>query len=500
MKKSWKRPKSAIADDNHCESLLQQLMVIFPNGDPGYFRECLQYYESDHITRVTDKIFEMGGYYPMVTTCDPVKQLNHALRILATDLFPDCEVAYLRQRLLQYNHSHLEQVSDELLNEQARLPERLEYAKISRSDMFRSETYKSQAQTQLAIDYPQAWKSSIRAVLAENNWDYLNSYDQLREIGPGGLWIALRNFVKHWIIPGTGSSSSSNAASSSSHHGAAPQTSSFDPDFMEDMEALRRRHLCAQEMTDSELARQINEDEYTKENQLITCNCCYGDFAFEQLAFCSEGEHTFCHDCITHYISEGLFGQGSLRGAARIGCISVEGCQGSFSTEMLERILTSDIWSAYQHSLFEESIVRACRSVVRCAACSYCEVDESIRPLDDTKSRLSYVLTAAQLLLMVVVAVMCFLQNSIIPMLTTLVYCYTFAQWDLQADLEIVYGRIARARRGSIFRCQNQACAEMTCLQCNRVARGLHNCLERDQDGLRLYVEKAMADAVTRTV
>lgn len=91
----------------------------------------------------------------MVVAHDPVKQLNHALHVLATDLFPDCEVAYLRQRLLQYSHSHLEQVSEELLNDQSRLPERLEHAKISRSDMFRSEAYKAQAQAQLAIDYPQ---------------------------------------------------------------------------------------------------------------------------------------------------------------------------------------------------------------------------------------------------------------------------------------------------------------------------------------------------------
>lgn len=336
----------------------------------------------------------------------------------------------------------------------------------------------------------QAWKSSIRAVLAENNWDYLSSHDRLGEIGSGGFWMTLRNFLKHWTIPGTGSSSNSSAASGSRHNSTAQQTSFLDPDLAEDLEVLRRQRLCAQETTDGELAQQINEDEYTKERQLITCNCCYSDFAFEQLAFCSEGEHTFCHGCITHYISEGLFGQGSLRGAARIGCISMDGCQGCLSTETLQRILSCDIWSAYERSLFEESVVRACSSIVRCAACSYCEVDESIRPLNDTKRRLSYILAVSHFLLMVVAVVMCFLQNSIVPMLTTLVYYYAFTQWDMQADLEIVYDRIARARRGSFFRCQNENCVKVTCLQCNRIVRGLHNCLEQDQDGLRLYVEK----------
>lgn len=69
-------------------------------------------------------MFENGGYYyPVVDHRDRIVRLNNALRVLATEVFSDCNTDYLREKLLQHQHSLVEEVTDELLLEE-RWPER----------------------------------------------------------------------------------------------------------------------------------------------------------------------------------------------------------------------------------------------------------------------------------------------------------------------------------------------------------------------------------------
>ncbi|KAI7853059.1 hypothetical protein BDC45DRAFT_545755 [Circinella umbellata] len=529
--------------DSKNDYLIAQLLVLFPGGDPGYFRSCLGYYETAPVERIAEKILNNGGHYPRLITNDNsngdkiihnnrTQQLNEALRLLATEFFPDCNVAYIREKLLKYDHSYVEQVANELLQEKA-YPERLEYGKLDRSDLIKSDTYRIHAEAQLAIDYPQVWKSSIRAVLAENNWDYVQSYDQLQDMGSGGFWTTIRNFFRHWSFPSTSSSSSlfviPSASSPSSskifnnnHHRGDDDKDDDNKEFEHDLQIIRRRALDIQSKEDAKIALEINEHEY---DELITCQCCYGDYVIEQLTFCSEGTHVFCHECIQHYISEGLFGQGSLRGAARIPCISMENdCDGCFQHDILEKIvLSQDIWSAYQKSIFEENLRHS--KTARCSACGYCELDESTLPLDTALQRLKVMMVVARWIMVlfllyivmtlllykkenkdssfVVVALLLLVYNPlmfIIVFTMVLMLNTRFGQWNLKEDIETVYDRIACARRGSIFQCRNPDCRRLTCVVCHHIVRGLHKCWEKEQDGLRLYVEKAMADAVKRTV
>lgn len=323
--------------------------------------------------------------------------------------------------------------------------------------------------------YPQVWKSSIKAVLAENNWDYVKSYDQLAEMGSGGLWMTLCNFFRHWSLPKPGPS-------------IVPAP---DLDFDNDLGILRRRMLESQSVEDERVAKEMNEKEYAKCDQLITCDCCYGDYPFEELCFCTEAEHTFCHSCISSLLSEGLFGQGSLRGSARIACISMDGCHGCLSTRMLEKILPKDIWTAYEKSLFEESVLQAGLTIVQCASCGYCEIDESTKPLQNALDSIKLFVLAAKWL-MVVLLFIALAVYYIAPVLSLTFTCavYPFLQWDLQKDLKTAYERLARERRGSSFRCRRTDCQQLTCLECHQIVRGLHKCFEKEQDGLRLYVEK----------
>ncbi|KAL0137965.1 hypothetical protein V8B55DRAFT_1533700 [Mucor lusitanicus] len=460
------------------DEYVQQLLALFPRGDPDYFRNCLEYYSENPVERIAEKILvDLGGQYPQIPVPQQLhdNRLNACLRILALEIFPDCDIGFLRDQVLQCHYAHIESVVDAMMTMHGKWPERLNYGKMDPSEGIRSEKYKRQAQLQLMKDYPQIWKSSIRAVLAENNWDYIHSFDQLKEMGSGGFWNTVRNFFLHW---------------SAASHVSAQQGHITDHHLLEQLKQLNQRATDVQIQDDKHLAQKINMIEYTDNQQLMTCDCCYGDYTFEQLSFCTEGDHAFCHDCINHYMSEGLFGQGALRGQSRIQCIaSTDECEGCLSTQMLQRVVTEDVWKAYENALLEDCCQHQ-EQRIQCCACSYFELDESTKPLQST---LVYASRAIQYIAQWTMVV------------ELLVFSFVLYKQDnrsllfLLFDLEIAYARVARSRRGVSFRCQNPACGTTTCLECRRPMRGPHKCWEKETDGLRLYVEKAMADAVKRT-
>ncbi|KAI9481041.1 MAG: hypothetical protein EXX96DRAFT_565144 [Benjaminiella poitrasii] len=445
------------------EDHLRQLLELFPTGDPNYFRWCLDHYEDRPVERIAEKIvIEQGGHFPQRPSAN-TNYLNACLRILALDIFPDCDVSFLRDQLLRFTFAHVEQVVESrLTSNDGPWPERLEYGQMDPSDGIRTDQYKRQAESQLIHDFPQVWKSSIRAVLVENNWDYLKSHDQLKEMGSGDFWKTLKNLFSHW----------------SSSFIPDRHEEITDDDLKQQLREQERGRVAAQVEQDRVYADEVvNREEYER---LMTCGCCYGDdFTFEQLIFCSEGEHGFCHECVRRFVCEGLFGQGSLRGQPRIACISSsDECQGSFSNVLLQtRVLSADIWMAYENSLLESYCQEikeesGGQSILQCCRCPYFELDNSTRPLREA-------------------LLSCTQHNRFLRIITT-----WLMSWQ---SLKLAHDKVARSRRGILFNCGNPKCKTVTCLECQRPVRGAHKCWEKETTGLRLYIEKAMVDAVKRT-
>jgi hypothetical protein len=73
--------------------------------------------------------------------------------------------------------------------------------------------------------------------------------------------------------------------------------------------------------------------------------------------------------------------------------------------------------------------------------------------------------------------------------------------WDIAVN-EAYQRRDNEVQAGARkFKCLNEVeCGRESCLECGKEWSSFHDCLEDEKDGLRLYVEKAMADAVKRTV
>lgn len=314
-------------------------------------------------------------------------------------------------------------------------------------------------------------------------------------MGSGDLWHRLKNFVLYF------SQTSSSFFNPQRNH----EMNITDQLLMQHIDQLYQRSAQKQIEQDTTYAHQINLREYTDHQQLITCDCCYGDYAFEQLSYCSEGNHAFCYECLEKYMTEGLFGQGSLRGKPRIDCISsIEECGGCFSTILLKQILSEDLWKAYENSLLEDFSLEG---KIRCCACSYFELDESIKPLKETilyKNTRLFQHVAQFLLMVLLMMIFAYYYQHYSDMFIHIILLFSsfmvLYQWDIQNDLEIAHARVAKSRRGGLFNCQNENCKTVTCIECFRPVRGQHTCWEKETDGLRLYVEKAMADAVKRTV
>lgn len=302
-------------------------------------------------------------------------------------------------------------------------------------------------------------------------------------MGSGGFWQSIKNLWTHW-------------------HASHPrQYGECDPRLESQLETLAQRKRETQAEHDVRFAKRLNEAEYDRQQQWIGCDCCYGDRTFEDLLFCSQATHAFCHDCIRHYLSEGLFGQGSLRGQARIGCIaSTEDCGGWLPTLSLQRVLTADVWKAYEQSQLEGCFPQ---QRIQCCACSYFEWDESAESVRSVLDGLSgWVRRVCWWWTVVEIPTFSYflLSHSRYFYYFPLIALRWCLQWDLLNHLEIARERLIRTRRGMVLYCKNPECKTVTCLECQRPFRGLHQCYEKEADGLRLYVEKAMADAVKRTV
>ncbi|KAI8371335.1 uncharacterized protein BYT42DRAFT_616432 [Radiomyces spectabilis] len=169
-----------------------------------------------------------------------MEHLDHQLNTLATEIFPDYDIGYLRDLVQKYNHSHLEQVALEVILHPS-YPERLNYGEFDRIYSIRHKYYQHQALEQLSREYPHILKSSIRAVLLEHHWDYISAREELKLLG----------------------------------------TNRSKNRFERSEEA---EEIAARLITDHELALQWNMEEYTRNGQLITCVCCFDEYPFEEIS------------------------------------------------------------------------------------------------------------------------------------------------------------------------------------------------------------------------
>ncbi|RKO84084.1 hypothetical protein BDK51DRAFT_21038, partial [Blyttiomyces helicus] len=345
------------------------------------------------------------------------------------------------------------------------------FAVVPPSERFRSPEYCKGVRYRLYNEFPDHWKSTIKAVMAETNSDYVLSYQKLEEIPPNSWWASLFRFAKR--------------AKRNS-----PETTI--PEVLVDVAArdrVLRDRACA---GDREIAAEINDAEYAALGELITCGCCFGDVAFEALAACEDG-HVFCVSCVRTIVREGLFGAGALRGCSSVPCPSQTDCDAGLARRELERVLEPDMFRLWQESVAEEEIKRAGLIVVKCPFCPYAG------PADIWSQRTRHVTLPSPPVTKSPSSPLFGMQLS--SLLTMRPIPFTVASAVKSGAIRRLKSRLTarhRARTVCAFTCRNPVCAKSSCRRCLREWIGAHQCHQKQQDAFRLFVEARMSQALIR--
>ena len=90
----------------------------------------------------------------------------------------------------------------------------------------------------------------------------------------------------------------------------------------------------------------------------VECQCCYGDFAFEEMCQCAEGTHLFCLSCLRRYAQEQLFGQNKTVLKCMADDDSGKQCPAGFDDFTMGRALSKKVMAKLQVTTNERSEAR----------------------------------------------------------------------------------------------------------------------------------------------
>ncbi|KAJ3038766.1 hypothetical protein HDV00_000341 [Rhizophlyctis rosea] len=334
-----------------------QIEQVFPDIDTAWVDALRAPSTSNNwrgrdVQAISDKILAQGWYPKGSSEC--VDARNEYLTALV-ERFPDADVSHLRNLILERRanvsvmptaKSIVYDATQALLK--SNYPKRLRAGPLKEEEFFRNDAYIKGCRYRLLNDFPKHWKSTIKAVMAENNNDYTRSHQSLESMPTNSWLFAPFNFFKrktYWC------------------------QEMFVIDLLESVDkltALQRQSLIT---ADFSFARTVNKKEYLSSGQGIECACCLDDCAFEDMCQCPDG-HLFCMDCLRRHVAEGLFGQGQLRGKP-VRCIDPGGCEKEFGWSELRRALSEDVLEAYEGAVVERELEAAGIDLVQCPFCSY---------------------------------------------------------------------------------------------------------------------------------
>ncbi|KAK9477164.1 hypothetical protein V1514DRAFT_283649 [Lipomyces japonicus] len=453
-------------------------------------------------------------------------RLNKILDHL-NDMFPETDVGLLRRLMRDHaGPSQLYAIVESILSSSfllAKSPpvrQKALYGVLTKTDRFRSASYRAAVNRVLRTHFNMLHHSTIDNVLEENNHALGPSLASLEKIAAEfkNRW-SLSNLLGrfHRGLRNRGSNSKNNKQSldmaSLIGHTGSPE---LDADMIE-LDQARIRHVKAE---DEALARRENENQYALAGQLIECECCFGNYAWEDMACCVQA-HLFCRNCLNSVVQEGLFGQGSLRGKHEVSCISAAAapaCTAAISLPILRNAIMPQLYAELERSQITEYIdknrSRAGAGLLVCPFCDYCEQSLVltgtdfwaciIKPSLIGRAFWHVGLVGTVVLFATMLVLLVYEITSSVAAATVLIgwpYDVTLGQIDdwIARETDTIRRLVFKHQHGTEFRCRNPDCGRSSCVDCGAEFRPMHKCYEQEKDRKRIYIEQAMADAVKRT-
>lgn len=482
------------------EKIKSKIIQVFPDINSEYLSEIIKYYNVEEgrqdvnrvVGRIIEKLLEMVDSFPRGNQKSPntgkqpssalVEALNKQL-LLLFDMFPAILPATAREYCWQYSEC-IPYLVDKIVNATLSSRPAALGLFVHEQDLFRDPIYLDQVKRLLLNEFPFHWESTICAIMAESNSYYIECYEKLSEIKTSAVWTSLLPFTKRsWM-----------------------EFKLDHPGLLREIEEMERGKLDEIAQGDGEIACRLNQEEYRKENQLITCKCCFGDYVFEEMGQCREG-HLFCTACLSQTVKIGLFDSGNLRGK-KLYCMSSESdCSAEIELLELQRLISKDLFVQYQGLLLEAAI-KGSLDLVSCPACKYAEERPKISFLRRYAPKLIYVIKEYGLSVARIFAFAAIFYITLSsPLSATLLLLFHnhFIQRGTFKEAVLLYMRKnislpiwARQVPTLPFNCRNPHCLKVTCSECGEDWISPHKCFEKQVDSLRLWVENAKSNALIR--
>ncbi|CAK7212537.1 hypothetical protein SBRCBS47491_001499 [Sporothrix bragantina] len=548
-----------------------------------------------------DFIADESHLAPVEPETPDLRELNNSLDALAV-VFPDVQVDVFREMLASFDgESRLALVADALLKSRAtwvkgrwRVADKEKETAVtttivtattttvsrepagatSTADRFRTPAYQRAAKALASHEFRGLSKSTIHAVLAEQNYAYLDARRALVQMSSKSWRFTISSlFLRRKPVTCTEAENHPLIVWKSTGQGSiiptikATGSAELDRELYTALVApLRVQQRAAQEEADRTMASELNTAEAEAAGATYECECCYTTATFEEVTTCStshgksddddDGAHIICFRCVQHSVREAVFGQGWARtidtSRGTLWCPAVvsssNGCGGVIPVDHLHRALLdekrgADTLHHLERRLADHSLVGSGLPLVRCPFCEYAEVDDIYVPFHEAPLRVrvdSLYSLAFILLLFGVTHVLMLPLLALLVLITVLpgfmapfgLASSFYSAWSakdsgkstavarttssttkkatrkrssppqkpsyFREQLTAAITRFRRRRRGQQFRCQNPACARVSCLGCSKVWTDIHVCHESSLVALRTQVEQAMSMAIKR--
>ena len=483
----------------------------------------------DGLERSTLETFE-HGLGRTVDDLDALEKLNEALGTLMS-VFPHIFPEVLREMLRLFDgDSRLECIANEIISNPERWvkgryqiskgasqPSYIHQPKSNlRTEFFRSDSYKKAVQAEIFKEFTTMSKSTIKAVLAEQNYDYGRARVSLHAVSAKRPLAIMKRFF---------SSSRNPTPDSLQHHPniewvgdlnghrdypllRTTSSTELNQELNDTvLVPLLREYSSKQISTDSKIGHVLNRAEAAATGSFLECQCCFGETTFEEIAFCTEAEHATCFECITRSLKEALYGQGWSqmidhgRGTMKCCAMGSEPCNGSIEQDLFLRALAQDsghveLWEQYENRLFKNSAHRSGIALVHCPACSYSESSEIYVPPQNLHYIVEFtkIRTSMQLLFITFSAILVALLCS--PFVILFPSILTHARSNISKALSRLKQTTLFPQR---FICRSPTCGLASCLICCKPWQDPHTCGANAAHSLRLAIEAARTSAIKRT-
>ncbi|KAK3338482.1 hypothetical protein B0H65DRAFT_324163 [Neurospora tetraspora] len=480
---------------------------------------------------------------PLPPDAPDLHELNASLDALSS-VFPDIQIDVFREMLSSFDgESRLALVANALIQnkvtwvkgrwraaEKEKMPRHvpataepgpgpLPVVSVPSRHKFRSKEYRSAVERLAWQEFKGLSRSTITAVLAENNYWYPDARPTLVSLSSKSWRFAISSlFLRRKSVSGTEAATHPLVIWKSSGRGSIVPcikttcNAELDKELYEALIVpILQQARQEREDKDHTLAAELNTQEAEELESMFECSCCFTEATFEELVACNIDGHTICFRCVHHTLSEAVFGQGwqstinTETGTLRCPAVEGSGCKGCISQEQMHRAMLefkkgAGIMHKFEQRLAEHSLVTSGLPLARCPFCSYAEVNEIYEPPNPLTHH-SPRKSAFQLIFVVLcIGFMPFILPLvvIIAIITVLLSYKQDIAIPLSKEYHAARQRLHRRRRGSKFTCRNPECQRNSCLSCNKEWIDIHVCNESSLVALRTQVEQAMSMAVKR--